>query len=86
MSYVYLLDLHRHLDEWLAAVVQDREAAGDPQTAAFHDGRRDELRAFKAFLTAEYNPRLPRAFRRRTTQPPAGGPRRTTGDKAPPRR
>ena len=65
MSYVYLLDLHQLIEKRIA---EARQALGkienNPGKTEFHQGRIEALADFKDFLTANLNPKLPRAFRK----------------------
>ena len=65
MSYVYLLDLHRMIDESMTAARRELDAVeSDPVEIKFHEGRIEALSDFKKFLTEKLNPKLPRAFRK----------------------
>jgi hypothetical protein len=67
MAYTYLIDLQGYIDgragearDALAKLDGDSHSDG----ASFQEGRLEALTAFKAFLTENLNPKLPRAIRR----------------------
>ena len=64
MAYVYLLDLHRLIDQRLAEAVQSVDnTTNNPGEIRFHQGRIAILSDFKDFLTGNLNPKLPRKIR-----------------------
>lgn len=64
MAYVYLLDLHRLVDQRLAEAVQFVDnTTNNPGEIRFHQGRIAILSDFKDFLTEHLNPKLPRRMR-----------------------
>ena len=64
MAYIYLLDLHRFIDQRLAEAAQSVDnAKNNPAEQRFHQGRIAILSEFKDFLTEHFNPKLPRRIR-----------------------
>ena len=66
MAYVYLLNLHDHIDRRLneagnALVRVD----GDLKQVRFQEGRIDVLTRFREFLKEDLDPKLPKAIRKR---------------------
>ena len=65
MSYVYLLDLYKLIDQRLAEAGQSIDnTVNDPGELRFRDGQIDMLSDFKEFLIGNLNPKLPRAIRK----------------------
>ena len=65
MSYIYLLDLHHLIDQRLEEAGQRVEKMEyDPVETRYHRGRIEALIDFKAFLTENLNPKLPRRIRK----------------------
>ena len=64
MSYVYLLDLHKLINQRLTELRQliDHNE-NDPEDNYFHKGQIDILSDFKEFLVEHLNPKLPKAIR-----------------------
>jgi hypothetical protein len=66
MSYVYLLDLHKLIDQKLAEAGQALERIeSDPVETMYHQGRIEILTDLKVFLTRNLNPKLPRRIRKK---------------------
>ena len=64
MAYVYLIDLHRLIDQRLTEAVQFVDnTTNNPGEIRFHQGRIAILLDFKDFLTKNLNPKLPRRIR-----------------------
>ena len=64
MAYVYLLDLHKFIDQRLAKAKQSVDSTEhDPSEKRFHEGRIEILSDFKVFLNENLNPKLPRRIR-----------------------
>ena len=64
MAYVYLLDLHKFIDDRLAQALKSLEdAENEKDEASFHTGRIEVLSEFKKYLTINLNPKLPRRIR-----------------------
>lgn len=64
MAYVYLLDMHKFIDERLADASEALEKAdGDTLGKSLQQGRIDTLRQFQEFLKENFNPKLPRRIR-----------------------
>ena len=64
MSYVYLLDLHKLINQRLTEVSQLIDnMENDPGDIYFHKGQIDILLDFKEFLVEHLNPKLPKAIR-----------------------
>jgi hypothetical protein len=65
MAYVYLLDLHRLIDQRLAKARQSiGNTKNDPVEKRYHEGRIESLLDLKAFLTENLNPKLPSKIRK----------------------
>ena len=64
MSYIYLLDIYRLIDQRIedAQAAVGNEAA-DPMGKSYQQGRLQALMDFKAYLIQNLNPRLPRRIR-----------------------
>jgi len=64
MSYIYLLDIYRLMDERIkdAQAAVENEAAA-PMVKLYQEGRLQALMDFKAYLIQNLNPRLPRRIR-----------------------
>jgi len=61
MSYSYLLDLYRIIDQRLEQIENDQAIIGGPSLDAnHHRGRSDCLKAFKHYLQDQYHHQLPR--------------------------
>ena len=66
MSYVYLLDLYKLIDQRLAEAEQSIDNnENDPGKLRFREGQIDILSDFKKFLINDLNPKLPRAVRKK---------------------
>ncbi|MBW1852043.1 MAG: hypothetical protein JRJ15_11550 [Deltaproteobacteria bacterium] len=66
MSYVYLLDIHKLIDQRLAEASQSIETTeNDPGKTKFREGQIDILSDYKEFLIDNLNPKLPRAIRKK---------------------
>jgi hypothetical protein len=66
MSYVYLLDLYKRIDQRLSEVGQSMDnSENEPGELRFRQGQIDILLDFKEFLTDNLNPKLPRAVRKK---------------------
>ena len=64
MSYVYLLDLYKLVDQRLAEAGQSIDnTENNPGELRFREGQIDMLSDFKEFLIANLNPKLPKAIR-----------------------
>ena len=64
MSYIYLLDIYRLIDQRIkdAQAAVENEAAA-PMGKSYPEGRLQALMDFKAYLIQNLNPRLPRRIR-----------------------
>ncbi len=64
MSYVYLLDIHKLIEQKIAEASQSIEnTENDPGKTKYLEGQIDILSDFKVFLIENLNPKLPRAIR-----------------------
>ena len=64
MAYVYLIDLHKLIDQRLAEAVQFVDnTTNNPGEIEFQQGRIAILLDFRDFLTKNLNPKLPRRIR-----------------------
>ncbi len=64
MAYVYLIDLHRLIDQRLADAAQLVDnTTNNAGEIRYHQGRISILLDFKDFLTKNLNPKLPRRMR-----------------------
>ena len=64
MSYVYLLDLYKLIDQRLAEAEQSIDK-NNPGELRFREGHIDILADFKEFLIDNLNPKLPGAIRKK---------------------
>jgi hypothetical protein len=64
MTYVYLLDLYKFIEQSLAEAKDSAEnSENDLDKIRFHEGRIEILMKFKSFLIERLNPKLPRKIR-----------------------
>lgn len=66
MSYTYLLDLYKALEQRRTAIDNERarEAGSEPQQQ-YHAGRRDCLTAFHSYLLETFDRKLPRRLQQK---------------------
>ena len=65
MAYTYLLDIYNLIDQRLEDVNSlVGELADDPMGTKFQEGRARALSDFKAYLTKNFNPKLPGRLRK----------------------
>lgn len=66
MSYTYLFNLYDEIevliDKSLAVINSETTASGDIR---YHQGRVDILKEFKAYLSEQMNPKLPRRMQKK---------------------
>ena len=66
MAYIYLLDLHRFVDQRLVETKQlSDNIESNSSNIGFYEGKVDVLSDFKDFLTQELNPKLPRLIKKK---------------------
>ena len=66
MSYVYLIDLYKFINQRLADAERLTDNSENDQGALkFREGQIDILSDFKEFLLDNLNPKLPKAIRRK---------------------
>lgn len=64
MAYIYLLDIYKLINQRLAhAQAAVKEGSDNPDEIKFQEGRIKALTDFKAYLTTNFNPKLPRRIR-----------------------
>ena len=64
MAYTYLLDMHAYVDQRIKDAEDTlRQNGNDPLQRQFEEGRIELLQDYKAFLTENFNPKLPRRIR-----------------------
>lgn len=64
MAYVYLLEMHKYIDNRLARANRSlAEKTNVPAESKFYEGQRDVLMDFKQYLSDIFNPKLPRRIR-----------------------
>jgi hypothetical protein len=64
MAYIYLLDIHKLIDQRLEdANSSIDELSDDPMVTKFQEGRIRALSDFKDYLTKNLNPKLPGRIR-----------------------
>jgi len=69
MSYTYLLDLYKVLEQRTAAIENELagEAGSQPQHQ-YHAGRRDCLAIFHSYLLETFDRKLPRRLQRKNSK------------------
>lgn len=63
MSYTYLLDLYKEIEERSSQASKVTGSAGEGKSKAFQQGRIEILQEFRVFLAENYNKKLPRRIR-----------------------
>jgi hypothetical protein len=64
MAYIYLLDIYKLIDRRIEdAKILLAEVSDDKVEKNFQEGRINALKDFKAYLTTNFNPKLPRRIR-----------------------
>ena len=65
MAYIYLLDIHKLIDQRLEEANSSiGELSDDPIETKFQEGRVKALSGFKDYLTKNLNPKLPGRIRK----------------------
>jgi len=68
MSYNYLLNLYKALDQRIADISHDLEKDSQDNNEKFHQGRLDCLKEFNAYLQQNYDRKLPRRLQQKTNK------------------
>ena len=65
MAYIHLLDIYKLIDQRIeeATAALGKATGGDPIEKKYQEGRIKALSDFKAYLTQNFNPKLPRRIR-----------------------
>ena len=68
MSYNYLLNLYKALDQRIVDISHDLEKDSQYNNEKFHQGRIDCLKTFHAYLQQNYDRKLPRILQQKTNK------------------
>ena len=68
MSYNYLLNLYKALDQRIVDISHDLEKDSQYNNVKFHQGRIDCLKEFHAYLQQNYDRKLPRRLQQKTNK------------------
>ena len=68
MSYNYLLNLYKALEQRSVDISHDLEKVSQDNNEKFHQGRIDCLKEFHAYLQQNYDRKLPRRLQQKTNK------------------
>lgn len=68
MSYNYLLNLYKALDQRIVDISHELEKDSQDNNEKFHQGQIDCLKEFNAYLQRNYDRKLPRRLQQKTNK------------------